>query len=60
MPSWTGGTDRRRLLGAALAAAAFAGLPAAAFAQGKPLRVVTTTAHVADAAKRVGGDRVAV
>ena len=60
MPSWTGGIDRRRLIGAALAAAASAGLPLAAFAQGKPLQVVTTTAHVADAAKRVGGDRVAV
>jgi manganese/zinc/iron transport system substrate-binding protein len=54
-----GRIHRRGLLGAGLAAA-LAGAPVPTRARDEPLRVVTTTAHVADAARRVGGERVAV
>lgn len=54
LPSLT----RRRVLGLALGAVALTSRPA--FAQTAPLEVVATTGMIADAARVVGGDRVAV
>lgn len=52
--------SRRSLLRGALAILATAPLGAGAFAQGRPLSVLTTTAMLGDAARAVGGSRVAV
>jgi manganese/zinc/iron transport system substrate-binding protein len=53
-------TSRRSLLRGAAAVVATASFAPAAFAQARPLSVLTTTAMLGDAARAVGGARVAV